>query len=334
MLVVVTSFEVLELDEAGVGLLYAAVGVGGLVGGFVALLLSPGGHLARDFALGLALFGLPLALIGGLPVAVIAVVGLAVIGIGNSIVDVNALTIMQRAVPDDVLGRALGALDGLLLGTLGLGAVLAPVLIDLLGIEGALVATGALLPVLALVSRPRLRALDDATSAPTATGLLRRVPMLAGLPEAVLERLAREATAVRFAAGTVILREGDPGDRFYVVESGEVAILGRRFGPGEAFGEIALLRDVPRTATATAVTDVGARGARAGAVRRGGHGPCAERRGGRCGDRRPSRLVQRRERPSVRTGSRRSASSSGVELGLGLVGRRRRPLAPARPRSA
>jgi len=256
VLVVVTSFELLELDEAGVGLLYAAVGVGGLVGGFVALLLSPGGRLARDFALGLALFGLPLALIGGLPVAAVAVAGLAVIGIGNSIVDVNALTIMQRAVPDDVLGRALGALDGLLLGTLGLGAVLAPVLIDLVGVEAAFVATGALLPVLALLSRPRLRALDDATSAPSATGVLRRVPMLAGLPEAVLERLAREAAAVPFAAGTVILREGDPGDRFYVVDSGEVAILGRRFGPGEAFGEIALLRDVPRTATATAVTDV------------------------------------------------------------------------------
>ena len=75
VLVVVTSFELLELDEAGVGLLYAAVGVGGLVGGFVALLLSPGGRLARDFALGLALFGLPLALIGGLPVAAVAVAG-------------------------------------------------------------------------------------------------------------------------------------------------------------------------------------------------------------------------------------------------------------------
>jgi MFS family permease len=256
VLVVVTSFELLDLDDAGVGLLYAAVGVGGLVGGFVALLLAPGGRLARDFALGLALFGLPLALIGGVPVAVIAVIGLAIIGIGNSIVDVNALTIMQRAVPDDVLGRALGALEGLLLATLGLGAVLAPVLIDVVGPEAALIATGALLPLLALLSRPRLRALDERTAAPTATGLLRGVPMLAGLPEPVLERLAREAVAVSFPAGSVVLREGDVGDRFYVVERGEVAILGRHFGPGEGFGEIALLRDVPRTATATAVTDV------------------------------------------------------------------------------
>ena len=256
VLVVVTSFELLDLDEAGVGLLYAAVGIGGLIGGFVALLLSEGERLARNFAVGLALFGLPLAFIGGLPIAVVAVAGLAVLGIGNSIVDVNALTIMQRAVPDAVLGRALGALDGLLLAGLGLGAILAPALIELIGVEAALVTTGMLLPALAVLTRPRLRALDRTSRAPDATSLLRQVPMLAQLPPPVLERLALEAEVVRFDPGATITREGDPGDRFYVVRSGEVEILGRRFGPGDAFGEIALLREVPRTATATAVTEV------------------------------------------------------------------------------
>ena len=256
VLVVVTAFELLDLDAAGVGLLYAAVGVGGLIGGFVALLLSARGRLARDFAWGLALFGLPLLVLGGLPFAVIAVIALGVLGIGNSIVDVNALTIMQRAVPDAVLGRALGALDGLLIGTLGLGAVAAPVLIDLVGPEAALVVTGAVLPVLALLSRPRLRAIDRMSSAPEATGLLRGVPLLSALPEPLIERLAREATPVEVRAGVPIVREGEPGDRFYVVRSGQVSILGRTFGPGEAFGEIALLRNVPRTATAVAVTDV------------------------------------------------------------------------------
>jgi MFS family permease len=256
VLVVVTAFELLDLDAAGVGLLYAAVGVGGLIGGFVALLLATRGRLARDFAIGLALFGLPLLVVGGLPFSVIAVAALGVLGIGNSIVDVNALTIMQRAVPDAVLGRALGALDGLLIGTLGLGALLAPLLIDLVGPEAALVITGAVLPVLALLTRPRLRAIDRMSSAPEATELLRGVSLLAALPEAVLERLAREATPVEFRAGIPIVREGEPGDRFYVVRSGQVSILGRTLGPGEAFGEIALLRDVPRTATAVAVTDV------------------------------------------------------------------------------
>ncbi len=277
VLVVVTAFELLDLEAAGVGLLYAAIGVGGLIGGFVALVLAGGGRLARDFGIGLALFGLPLALVGGAPGTVLAVVALGVLGIGNSIVDVNALTIMQRAVPDAVLGRALGALDGLLLGSLGLGALLAPGLIALVGAKAALVVAGLVLPVLALLTRPRLRALDRATAAPEATALLRRVPMLAALPEPVLERLAREAIEVPVRAGMPILREGEAGDRFYVVKAGTVEILGRRFGPGSGFGEIALLRDVPRTATALAVTDVElvalARGPFVAAVT--GHAPTA-----------------------------------------------------------
>jgi len=255
VLVVVTAFELLDLSAAGVGLLYAAIGVGGLVGGFVALVLAESGRLARDFAIGLALFGLPLALIGGVPAVALAVAALGVLGIGNSIVDVNALTIMQRAVPDAVLGRALGALDGLLLGSLGVGALLAPVLIGLIGPEASLVATGLVLPALALAARPRLRELDRATAAPEATSLLRQVPMLAALPEPVLERLAREAVVVPVAAGVPVVREGETGDRYFVVAKGTVEILGRRFGPGSGFGEIALLRDVPRTATAMAVTD-------------------------------------------------------------------------------
>jgi MFS family permease len=256
VLVVVAAFQLLDLDQAGVGLLYAAVGVGGLIGGFVALVLAAHGRLARDFAIGLALFGLPIALVGGLPVAVVAVGALAIVGIGNSIVDVSALTIMQRAVPDAVLGRALGALDGLMLLTLGLGSALAPVLVGLVGAKAALVITGSLLPVLALLTHPRLRAIDRRAAVPEATGLFRGVPLLGVLPEPVLERLARQSETASFAAGSTIIREGDVGDRFYIVSSGIVGILGRELGSGEAFGEIALLRDVPRTASAVAVTDV------------------------------------------------------------------------------
>jgi CRP-like cAMP-binding protein len=91
---------------------------------------------------------------------------------------------------------------------------------------------------------------------PDAAAVLRGVPLLGVLPEPVLERLARDSATAVFPAGSTILREGEPGDRFYVVSSGTVGILGKELGPGEPFGEIALLRDVPRTATATAVTDV------------------------------------------------------------------------------
>jgi CRP-like cAMP-binding protein len=82
------------------------------------------------------------------------------------------------------------------------------------------------------------------------------VPILGVLAPRVVERLARDAVLVTAPAGSVVVAEGEAGDRFYVVSSGTVGILGREFGPGEGFGEIALLRDVPRTATATAVTDV------------------------------------------------------------------------------
>ncbi len=185
-----------------------------------------------------------------------ALIALSIIGLGNSLVDVNALTIMQRIVPDEVLGRALGALQGMLLGSIGVGALLAPALIHVVGIDDALVVTGLLLPVLVLLRAGRLRAIDGRAAAPAGLELLRRVEFLAPLPEQSLEHLARSLVEVVQPAGAVVIREGEPGDRFYLIGVGEVEISGKRFGPGEGFGEIALLQDVPRTATVTAVTDV------------------------------------------------------------------------------
>jgi MFS family permease len=256
VLVVVTALDVLELDDAGVGWLNAALGAGGLAGGFVALVLATRGRLAGDFGVGVALFGLPLALVAAWPSPWTAAAALVLVGIGNSITDVAALTILQRTVPDDVLGRVLGVLEGLLLACLGLGALLVPLLVETSGARTALLITGALLPAVTLLAAPRLRAIDRAAAAPAGTSFLRRVALLAPLPEPMLERLAASLAEVRVPAGETVLRSGEPGDRFYVIEAGEVEIERRRFGPGESFGEIALLRDVPRTATVTARTDV------------------------------------------------------------------------------
>jgi CRP-like cAMP-binding protein len=85
---------------------------------------------------------------------------------------------------------------------------------------------------------------------------LHGVGILESLPLLTLERLAASLTEVRFPAGATVIRVGEPGDRFYVVGEGKVEIEGKTFGPGSSFGEIALLRDVPRTATVTALTDV------------------------------------------------------------------------------
>ncbi len=256
VLVVVSALELLDVQPSGVGYLNGALGAGGLVGGFVALVLATRERLAADFGIGLALFGLPLILIGVTSSVPVALVALAVVGLGNSIVDINALTIMQRAVPNDVLARALGLLEGLLIGALGVGGLLAPVLIHFTGIRWALTLTGLLLPVLALVAASSLRSIDRRTAAPAHLDLLRTIDLLSALPGATLESLARSLSETALPAGTVIVRAGEIGDRYYAIASGEVEVAGRTLGPGSGFGEIALLRDVPRTATVTAASDV------------------------------------------------------------------------------
>lgn len=256
VLVVVVALELLDVGEAGVGYLNAALGVGGLVGGFLALVLAARRRLATDFGLGVVLYGLPLAAIGlvaGVPATIVA---MALIGVGNALTDVSALTLLQRIVPDEVLGRVLGTLQGLLLAGIGVGALVAPVLIEGLGVETALVVTGGVLPVLTLLAWWQLRAIDRVAAAPAHTDLLRGVPFLTPLSEPVLEHLASTLTSVRVPAGELVIRQGEAGDRFYVVLEGEVEIEGKRFGPGESFGEIALLRDVPRTTNVAAVTEV------------------------------------------------------------------------------
>jgi MFS family permease len=254
--IVLTAQELTDSGDTGVGLLQASLGVGGLIGGFLTFGLVRRRRLSWNFGVGLALFGLPLVVLAVVPELFLAVALFAIVGIANTMVDVAASTLMQRGVPDDVLSRAFGALQSLMLAALGLGSIAAPAVAELIGTRAALVVFGASLPLFAVLTWQQLQAIDRAAVAPAATGLLRRVPMLALLPEPQLERLAAGSEEVRVLAGDAIFREGDPGDHFYVVEDGEVEIAGKTFGPGEAFGEIALLRDVPRTATVTASSDV------------------------------------------------------------------------------
>ena len=253
---VAIALDLLDIGNSGVGWLSAASGLGGFVGGLLALGLAMRSRLATDLALGLVLNGLPFAFVAAFPSVPVALAALAVVGIGNSVVDVSAITLLQRAVPDEVLGRVLGAMESILLASLGIGALLAPLLISIGGLRVALLAAGALLPVLVGLSWVALRRIDAGAEAPAATGVLAAIPIFAPLPLQTLERLASQLGEVRLPAGTLILRQGDPGDRFYVIAEGEVEIEGRRHGPGAFFGEIALLKDVPRTATVTAATDV------------------------------------------------------------------------------
>ena len=259
VLVVTAALGLLELGESGVGFLNTALGVGGLIGVFATLSLLARGKLATDFGIGLAFWGSGLALVGVWPNAAAALVFLGLVGVGNTVVDVSGFTLLQRAAPDEVLARVFGALESVLLGASMLGALLAPLAIELFGVRAALIAFGGLLPALALVSFGALRRLDALTTASPQVELLSRVPMFAPLSPPLLEHLASSLSLLRVDRGETVLRQGDAGERFYVVASGdlEVTVDGRRtrtLGEGDFFGEIALLRDVPRTATVSAVT--------------------------------------------------------------------------------
>jgi MFS family permease len=261
VLIVVTALDLLDIGNSGLGFLNAAMGVGGIIGVAVAFALIGRRKLATDFGLGLILIGAGLGLIGVWPTFLGAVILIAVFGIGNTLVDVSGVTLLQRAVPDEVLGRVFGALQSILVLGLAVGALIVPFLLDVISIRAALILVGGMLPVLALLLWRRLSVIDARAHVPVERiELLRANSIFAPLPPATIENLAMKLIPVSVAAGETVFRQGDHGDHFYIVEDGrcEIWIDGEKVAdawPGESFGEIALLRDIPRTATVKAVDD-------------------------------------------------------------------------------
>jgi hypothetical protein len=259
-LIVVASIELLGLGNGGVGLLTAAFGLGSLGGALAAVSLAGRRRLGPVFSVALALWGVPLGVIGAVPVPAIAIVALLVSGVANAILDIAGYTLLQRSVPTSERVSVFGLLEAVVGLGVALGGIAAPVLIGAFGERGALAIAGALLPLAAIATWPRIKQVDDEAVLPERElALLRGIPLFARLPMSALERVAGELEPVAFAAGDVAIREGEPGDRYLIIAAGDLEVtragrLVNRCGPGEGIGEIALLHSVPRSATVTAAT--------------------------------------------------------------------------------
>jgi MFS family permease len=255
------ALGLLGLSRSGLGYLNATLGIGGLIGGFLALVLVQRGRLARDFGIGVFLWSAPLILVAAWPTVTAAVIVMVLLGLANSIVDINGFTIIQRIAPAETMSRVFGALESAFIAGMAIGALLMPLLIKTIGTRWGLVVVGAGVACTVGFGAAGLRRIDTVALVPPGLELLRSVSILSVLPEPTLDRLARALVRVEAQSGDVVIREGDEGDRFYVIESGTVAITkeGRHvtdLGPGDFVGEIALLRNVPRVATVIATSEL------------------------------------------------------------------------------
>ena len=261
VLAVVVAVEVTDLGRPGVGILWAAFGVGGFAAAMASIGAAGSARLGTLFGVGVALWGAPIVLVGVLTDSPVAVGAFVVIGAANALVDVTGFTLLQRLVPDRTLARVLALTEAVFSLAVALGSLAVPFVLSALGDTWTLVVTGGILPVAVLARWAGLRAIDaDIGVRKDRIVLLRRVGMFRLLPVPAIEGLAQRLGRRGVPALTDVFAKGDPGDGFYVIESGRVAVLDdgreiRRMGPGEAFGEIALLRSVPRTATVRAVED-------------------------------------------------------------------------------
>jgi MFS family permease len=257
---VVMAIELLDMGDSGVGVLTAAVGAGAVAGSLGASMVVRGRHLAVVEGLGVALWGLPLILAAALPYEPVVLALMSAIGVGNALVDIGVFTLPSRLVPERLLARAFGAFESLVALTVAVGALITPLVIDLLGIRGALVALGLVAPTLVALAWRRLRAIDASIEhRDDEIDVLNRISMFRPLPMPAIDCLADHVRHAEVAAGEEVFHQGDEGDRYYVIRDGEADVIGdgrliRTMGPGDGFGEIALIHEVPRTTTVRART--------------------------------------------------------------------------------
>jgi MFS family permease len=261
VLLVVLSIQLLGLGSPGVGYLTAAFGLGGLAGAAGATVLTARRHLVPVLFIAAVAWAAGLAVVGLIPSRTVAPLLIIVAGTGRPLIDVVGRILLQRVVSDQVLSRVFGVLEGLSMAAQALGAILVPALVSLLNARLAFVVFGALPPLVTLALWRGLKRIDSLhVVAEDRLPLLRSVSIFAPLSTPVQLQLASRLIPVTAAPNSVVIREGDRGDRFYIVRKGRVSVsIGgtpvRTLGPGDFFGEIALLHNIPRTARVTADAD-------------------------------------------------------------------------------
>ena len=256
VLFVLLALELLETGEPGAGILSAALGAGAMLGGAGTFTIVGRPRLAAVAAAGALVWGAAIATVSLVPSAFLAPLLVIVGSAGLAIVDICGRTMLQRSVRDEILARVFGLQEGLGMAGLAAGAVLVPILVGVFGLVGAVVAVGAILPVFVALRWPRLSDLERGAGVPAREiSLLRAGTIFRPLPAPALEAVARRAVWVDVSDGERLITQGDPGDRFYVLAAGSLRVErdGTRLRdvtePGEGVGEIAILRDVPRTAS-------------------------------------------------------------------------------------
>lgn len=261
VLCVVLAVGVLHHSGGTAAYLNAAFGAGGVIGVAVTTMLIGRRRLAPSLLGALALWSAALAVIAAAPSTAVAFALIAVAGLARSLLDVAGRTLLQRTARPEALARVFGLLEGVTMAGYAVGSITASGFVALAGNRGAFACFAVLLPLSAVVVLRGLLGADSVALPIVELARLRAMPIFAPLDAATLEGLARCLDPLEVAAGVSVVREGERGDLFYVVADGEldVTVGGehvRSLGRGDCFGEIALLRDVPRTATVTARTAV------------------------------------------------------------------------------
>lgn len=270
VLLVVLSETNLGTGAEGFGYLLTALGVGGIIAAPLVNKLGNSARLGTVIAVGMIVYTLPTALMVLVSDPAVAFALQVVRGAGTLVVDVLALTAMQRTLPPNLVARVYGVFIALVLAAISLGAALTPLLLSLFGLTGTLLIYGVGTPLAVLLGYPRLLHVDRLAKQRLVElqpklRALEASPLFAALGRANLEHLAVAATEISPPIGTLIIRQGDPADAMYLIEEGTVAVTVQgadglhhpvaELTAGDYFGEVALLDNVPRTADVRVVED-------------------------------------------------------------------------------